>query len=153
MKNENNDILSTYQTWINAQYSAESGDMYDDILIAYWQIIDGLEYGKTGTNKYKSALDLLLPEGEEINTYIKTLDRYLQNPEYATGVFNFLNDLIDQGLMNTDFELTAYTTIEDIADALTLTPEMVIAILGELEEYNISFEYKTYYDSAEQKNE
>lgn len=143
---------SAYQDWLNAQNSAESGDMYEGTFDAKDAIKEGLTSGKIGTNKYKAAVDLLVPEDaqDDVAEYLKTINRYLQEDSegnvIADGLNNFIKDSITSGLMsvNDDGSITmaANKTIQDYADALHLTPDMVQSIFGALQDYGWNIDWE-----------
>lgn len=143
---------SAYQDWLNAQNSAESGDMYEGTFEAKDAIKEGLTSGKIGTNKYKAAVDLLVPEDaqDDVAEYLKTINRYLQEDSegnvIADGLNNFIKDSITSGLMsvNDDGSITmaANKTIQDYADALHLTPDMVQSIFGALQDYGWNIDWE-----------
>ena len=143
---------SAYQDWLNAQSSAESGDMYEGTFEAKDAIKEGLTSGKIGTNKYKAAVDLLVPEDaqNDVAEYLKTINRYLQEDSegnvIADGLNNFIKDSITSGLMsvNDDGSITmaANKTIQDYADALHLTPDMVQSIFGALQDYGWNIDWE-----------
>lgn len=144
MRSELMSLSSAYIAWKSAQDAPESGEMYDDTQTALEQIKDGLKTGKIGTLKYKASVDLLVPDGEDVNDYMKTLNRYITDD--SRGAKNFVQDLIDQGFSVegstlSDFELAAGTTIEDICEKLKITPEMAKAMFLELEEYGFDFNW------------
>lgn len=136
---------SAYQDWLNAQNASEAGDMYNGTFDAKDAITEGLTTGKIGTVKYKAAIDLLVPEDaqDDVAEYMKTINRYMQEDSdgnvLADGLNNFIKDSITAGLMsaNDDGSITmaAEKTIQDYADAMHLTPDMVQAIFGALQDY------------------
>lgn len=136
---------SAYQDWLNAQNASEAGDMYNGTFDAKDAITEGLTTGKIGTVKYKAAVDLLVPEDaqDDVAEYMKTINRYMQEDSdgnvLADGLNNFIKDSITAGLMsvNDDGSITmaAEKTIQDYADAMHLTPDMVQAIFGALQDY------------------
>lgn len=137
-----------YQGWLDAQNASESGDMYDDVVSAYEAIQEGQKSGKIGTNKYKTAIEFLIPEASRedekaVKKYMSTLKRYIT--EDGTGANNFITDAIKKGLMSEDakgnVEIVAGTTQQQFMDALKITPEMAQAIFGELEEYGWEFNW------------
>ena len=96
-----------YQDWLNAQNATEAGTMYDDAIKAYDAIKDALESGKIGTQKYKAAIEFLVPKSVDENAvqqYVDTLKKYLTDD--SKGVTNFLNDAVKAGLMEADLTLT-----------------------------------------------
>ena len=149
MQSELYDTISAYKQWQDVQNGPESGDMYDNTQKALEQIKEGIESGKTGTTKFQAAVELLVPEAkqEDVEAYVSTLERYIT--EDASGIGNFLSDMISAGLMERNgdnFELVAGTTVQDIIDAFeeaghAVTPELLKAIFGELEEYDFHFEW------------
>lgn len=142
---------SAYQDWLNAQNAAEAGDMYNDGMDAKQAIAAGLKNGKIGTEKYKAAVEFLVPDDfkGDVQTYIKKLNRYFKEASDgsidASGLNNFITDSIKAGLMNDEgdgkIQMIADTTIEDFADALQLTPDAVQSIFGELQEYGWNFDW------------
>ena len=129
-----------YQDWLNAQNATEAGTMYDDA------IKDALESGKIGTQKYKAAVEFLVPKSVDENAvqqYVDILKKYLTDD--SNGITNFLNDAVKAGLMEEDSSgyvaIAGKKTIQDFCDAMKLTPEMVRAIFGELQEYGFDWEW------------
>ena len=149
------ETTGAYQLWKDAQNAPESGDMYDDTLTALQQIEEGFETGKVGTQKFEASVEFLVPDdvdrenADAIEEYKNNvLDRYItfdeeNNKLVANGVNNFLNDAVAQGLAtideNNDWSVKAGVLMQDFVDKLHLTPEMVRAIFGELEEYGFDF--------------
>lgn len=139
-------VSGAYQDWLNAQNATEAGTMYDDAIKAYDAIKDALESGKIGTQKYKAAVEFLVPKSVDENAvqqYVDTLKKYLTDD--SKGITNFLNDAVKAGLMEEDSSgyvaIAGKKTIQDFCDAMKLTPEMVRAIFGELQEYGFDWEW------------
>jgi chromosome segregation ATPase len=139
-------VSGAYQDWLNAQNATEAGTMYDDAIKAYDAIKDALESGKIGTQKYKAAIEFLVPKSVDENAvqqYVDTLKKYLTDD--SKGITNFLNDAVKAGLMEEDSSgyvaIAGKKTIDDFCDALKLTPDMVRAIFGELQEYGFDFNW------------
>ena len=140
-----------YQDWVNAQNATESGDMYDSIIKAKQTIAEGLKNGKIGTEKFKAAVELTIPEDYQgdIAKYMKRLNRYFKQASDgsadASGLNNFLKDSIKAGLMSKDAKdqitIAANKTTKDFADALHLSMEDVQSIWGELQEYGWQFDW------------
>lgn len=140
-----------YQDWVNAQNATESGDMYDSIINAKKAIAEGLKNGKIGTEKFKAAVELAIPEDYQgdIAKYMKRLNRYFKQASDgsadASGLNNFLKDSIKAGLMSKDAKdqitIAANKTTKDFADALHLSMEDVQSIWGELQEYGWEFDW------------
>lgn len=139
-------VSGAYQDWLNAQNATEAGTMYDDAIKAYDAIKDALESGKIGTQKYKAAVEFLVPKSVDENAvqqYVDTLKKYLTDD--SKGITNFLNDAVKAGLMEEDSSgyvaIAGKKTIDDFCDAMKLTPDMVRAIFGELQEYGFDFNW------------
>lgn len=139
-------VSGAYQDWLNAQNATEAGTMYNDVIQAYDAIKDALESGKIGTQKYKAAIEFLVPKSVDENAvqqYVDTLKKYLTDD--SKGITNFLNDAVKAGLMEEDSSgyvaIAGKKTIDDFCDALKLTPDMVRAIFGELQEYGFDFNW------------
>lgn len=139
-------VSGAYQDWLNAQNATEAGTMYNDAIQAYDAIKDALESGKIGTQKYKAAVEFLVPKSVDENAvqqYVDTLKKYLTDD--SKGITNFLNDAVKAGLMEEDSSgyvtIAGKKTIDDFCDAMKLTPDMVRAIFGELQEYGFDFNW------------
>lgn len=139
-------VSEAYQDWLNAQNATEAGTMYNDAIKAYDAIKDALESGKIGTQKYKAAIEFLVPKSVDENAvqqYVDTLKKYLTDD--SKGITNFLNDAVKAGLMEEDSSgyvaIAGKKTIDDFCDAMKLTPDMVRAIFGELQEYGFNFNW------------
>lgn len=139
-------VSGAYQDWLNAQNATEAGTMYSDAIQAYDAIKDALESGKIGTQKYKAAVEFLVPKSVDENAvqqYVDTLKKYLTDD--SKGITNFLNDAVKAGLMEEDSSgyvaIAGKKTIDDFCDAMKLTPDMVRAIFGELQEYGFNFNW------------
>lgn len=139
-------VSRAYQDWLNAQNATEAGTMYNDAIQAYDAIKDALENGKIGTQKYKAAIEFLVPKSVDENAvqqYVDTLKKYLTDD--SKGITNFLNDAVKAGLMEEDSSgyvaIAGKKTIQDFCDAMKLTPDMVRAIFGELQEYGFDFNW------------
>ena len=140
-----------YQDWVNAQNASEAGDMYDSIINAKKAIAEGLKNGKIGTEKFKAAVELTIPEDYQgdIANYMNRLNRYFKQASDgsadASGLNNFLKDSIKAGLMSKDAKdqitIAANKTTKDFADALHLSMEDVQSIWGELQEYGWEFDW------------
>ena len=158
------EATGAYQLWQDAQSAPESGDMYDDTSSALKQISEGLESGKVGTQKFQTAIDFLIPDDVDSEDIAKieeyknnVLSRYLTFDEdsgetLVTGVSNFTQDAIEAGLAEIDedgvWKVAAEKTMQDFAEALHLSPEVVQAIFGELEEYGGKFEWSDEFEQS-----
>ena len=140
-----------YQDWVNAQNASEAGDMYDSVIKAKQAIAEGLKNGKIGTEKFKAAVELAIPEDYQgdIAKYMKKLNRYFKQAKDgsadASGLNNFIADSIKAGLMSKDadnqIKIAANKTTKDFADALHLSMDDVQSIWGELSEYGWEFDW------------
>ena len=140
-----------YQDWVNAQNASEAGDMYDSVIKAKQAIAEGLKNGKIGTEKFKAAVELAIPDDYQgdIAKYMKKLNRYFKQASDgsadASGLNNFIADSIKAGLMSKDadnqIKIAANKTTKDFADALHLSMDDVQSIWGELSEYGWEFDW------------
>lgn len=144
---------SAYSKWKAAQDMPETGDMYDEMKTAAGQINDALKTGKTGTLKYQTAVEMLVtledPSPKQVQDYMKKLNRYITDD--SSGAKNFINDMINKGLMesstggratwNDAWLKDASMTIDEICNIMEITPTMAKAIFGELEEYHFDFRW------------
>lgn len=129
---------SSYKKWLDARQLPEADDTYVSLLTAMQDISDGLESGRIGTQAYKSAVDLLIPDGEDVQKYMKnTLGRYIT--EGSKGLQNLIDDMYKQGftVKNADgnYSFADGTTVEGIAKGLNLTTEAAEHALLALEAY------------------
>lgn len=145
---------SAYKNWLDAQDAPNAGDAYDNLRSAMEQIQSGLNSGKIGTAQYKASVELLVPEGEDVQKYIDTLQRYLT--EDSTGLQNFINDMFNRNnpflSKNSDgtFAFMEGVTVEDIAKGLGLTPEVTQYMLTALKDYGWDVDmFNTMFDEAD----
>lgn len=128
---------SSYKKWLDAQEAPEAGDAYADMLTAMGQIKEGQESGKIGTAKYKAAVELLVPDGKDVDVYLQTLGKYLT--EDSKGLQQFIDDMFAQGFLskgaNGMYSFMQGTSVEDIAQGLGLTKELTQYMLQALEDY------------------
>lgn len=128
---------SSYKKWLDAQEAPEAGDAYADMLTAMGQIQEGQESGKIGTAKYKAAVELLVPDGKDVDVYLQTLGKYLT--EDSKGLQQFIDDMFAQGFLskgaNGMYSFMQGTSVEDIAQGLGLTKELTQYMLQALEDY------------------
>ena len=130
---------SAYKKWLDAQNAPEAGEAYDNLRTAMEQIKEGQESGKIGTAKYKAAVELLVPDGRDVDSYMKTLGRYLT--EDSTGLQNFIDDMYKRAnpFLSKDasgkYSFMKGVTVEDIAQGLGLTNEVAQYMLTALKDY------------------
>ena len=168
------EATSAYQHWLNAQGSAQSGDMFDDTLSAMNHINDTLNnkdselYGRVGRTDYEAAVDLIIPESidssdkEAVNSYmdsIYSLFTYDDDGNRAgLNIDNFCKQAVDEGLMYIDeasgsYQIAGQKTMEDFAEGMNLSLPLVQAMFGEMEEFGGVFDWsdeanKTFGDLA-----
>lgn len=141
------ELTSAYGRWKAASESDNSDSMYKDIQKAYEQIKEAQKTGQTGVGNvvYQAAVELLVPDGEDVKKYMGTLKRYITDG--SSGLTNFINDMVSKGLMErskTDWNkvsMVAGTTMQEIMDKMTLTPDMAKSIFNALEMYDFDFHW------------
>lgn len=150
---------SAYSKWQAAQQTSNQDTMYKDMISARDQIKEGLKNGKIGTDDFKMAVKMLIPDAPDpsdyqaINSYMNKLDRYLtvdSNGEVTrTGMQNFLNDAVstklDGGplmeLKDGYYKILDGISPKDFVDRLKITPSMAQAIFENLETYGYEFDF------------
>lgn len=145
---ESSDTKSPYEKWLSEKNTPDAGEVYNSYIGVLKDIKDGLKTGKIGTNKYRAAVDVLVPkeEVENVKKYVKTLERYITSG--TVGVNHFIDDLLKYGFMeklsNGSYTTTETANIEDIADKLNLKYEVVEASFNSLKDYgwNVALEKK-----------
>lgn len=155
------EAIGAYTEWQNAQNAPESGDIFDDTSNMI-QLIRNVndhtteDYMKTGTQKYKTAVEFMVPDKinkddqEAVKKYIESVENYLTHDKDGkiTGlnVQQFLDKSVEEGLMKDitgkgDYEIIGKKSMRDFANGLNLSLPMVKAVFGELEEYNFKFDW------------
>lgn len=145
---------SAYKKWLDAQNAPEAGEAYDNLFKAMGQIKEGRENGKIGTAKYKAAVELLVPDGRDVSSYMKTLERYLT--EDSTGLQHFIDDMYKSAnpFLSKDasgkYSFMEGVTVEDIARGLGLTDEVAQYMITALKDYgwDVSMFDNDFKDSA-----
>ena len=155
------EATGTYQAWLEAQNTAESGDMFDDSLNAIQAIrntadSESDEFGKIGTKKYEAAVDFVVPDSIDkedsgaVQSYLDSIEKYFNHDDKGgrTGLDleTFLNSAVRNGLMTvdesgTDFQLAGQMTMEKFAEGMNMSLPMVQAFFGELQEYGGKFDW------------
>lgn len=141
---------SAYKKWLDAQDAPEAGDAYESMLTAMKQIQEGQKSGKIGTAKYKAAVELLVPEGEDVQKYMKTLGKYLTKD--SKGLQKFIDDMFAQGFLSKGsdgkYSFMQGTTVQDIAKGLGLTDELAQYMLQALQDYGWNVDlFNTEFDT------
>lgn len=126
-----------YAAWIAAQNTLEPHDLYDDLQYAYEQLVDLNSEYYLGTEKYKAALNLLVPqkEHENLSSYMATLTRYFGTSDTSTVWNRFIADLVSANLLtdmgNNYYEWNTDTlNSKNVMDKLNLTKDVANALLG-----------------------
>lgn len=141
------ELTSAYGRWKAVSESDNSDSMYKDIQKAYEQIKEAQKTGQTGVGNvvYQAAVELLVPDETDVKKYMSTLQRYITDG--SSGLTNFINDMVSNGLMErsksdwNQVSMVAGTTMQEILDKMTLTPEMAKAIFNALEMYDFDFNW------------
>lgn len=132
------DLTSAYTKWKNASEANNSDTMYGDMAAALEDIKAAQESGKTGIGNvvYQAAIELLVPDRQNVSDYMATLERYIT--EDATGLNNFVTDMLSADLMTqvgNRVELAAGVTMDKICEKLTIKPELAKSMFNALEMY------------------
>ena len=148
----------SYQAWLDAQNSSDQGTMFTDAGNAAKAISEGLANGKIGTEKFKAAVEFIMPDSidseneAKVKEYLTKVQRYLA--DNGTGVNNFIADAITNGLMESldgnSATLVKGTTIKDFVDKLGITEEVARAMFGEMETYGWDFDWGEGFDSLDE---
>lgn len=148
----------TYQAWLDAQNAPDQGTMFTDAGNAAKAIIEGLGNGKIGTEKFKAAVEFIMPEDidpkneKQVKKYLEKVKRYLA--DNGSGVNNFIADSISKGLMESlgdnKAKLVDGTTVKDFVDKLGITEEVARAMFGEMETYGWDFDWGQGLDTLDE---
>ena len=140
---------SGYKKWLDARDRTDSGAVYDEAGSAYKALTEGLESGKIGTNAFEGARDFLIPQ-EVIDEGLDAVRNYVYEisdlfEEGVPGVEAFWERAVGAGLADrtgeNSWQLKPEVSVEELAKGLNLTEDMVLATLGELEEYGFEFNF------------
>lgn len=126
-----------YAAWIAAQSALEPQDLYDDLKYAYEQLSELDANYMIGTEKYKAALDLLVPKKShaDVSSYMATLKRYFSVSDIHTVRNRIIEDFVSAKLINDEGNNSytwTYTTLatQNIMTKLNLTEDVANALLG-----------------------
>lgn len=138
------ELTSAYGRWKAVSESDNSDSMYKDIQKAYEQIEASMKSGQTGVGNvvYQAAVELLVPDGQEVSKYMSTLKRYIMDG--SSGLNNFINDMITNGLMDragSEVNMRMGVTMAQICETMKITPDMAKAIFNALEMYDFDFHW------------
>ena len=148
-------VSSAYSEWQNAKNTEDSDAMLNDLSNAMKDIEDGLKTQRIGTDDFKSAVNLLIPEDipeDEINDYKKRiLDKLLQYDDdgniKAAGLNNFIKQLLNAGIAEANedgyISLAMGTTLSEAAEAANVTEDVAQALFGGLEAYGWEIDWQS----------
>lgn len=152
-------LTSAYSKWQVAQQTANQDAMYNDMLSAKKQIEDGLKNGMIGTDDFKTAVRMLIPDAPDpsdykaIDSYMKKLNRYLTTDSEGnvtrTGMQNFLTDAVSKSLdggplmelKDGYYKVLDGIKPEDFVERLKITPSMAQAIFENLKAHGYEFDW------------
>ena len=126
-----------YKAWVEAQSALEPYDLYDDLSLAYEQLVEHYDNGYDGTELYDASLKLLVPSSQrsKLDSYMKTLNRYFDYSSYYTPRNNFIDDLVSAKLLideGNDTYSWYYDTLttKNVVSKLNVTTDVANAMLG-----------------------
>lgn len=128
-----------YAEWVAAQSTLEPYDLYYDLQYAYEQLVELDSDYLIGTEKYKAALNLLVPKKNQsdLESYMATLKRYFGTSDISTVRNRFIDDLVSAKLL-TEEENNYYSwnkstlTTKNVMSKLNLTEDVANALMGML---------------------
>ena len=135
------DALSDYAEWINAQSTENAGDKYTNMVSGLKTALEAYNKGLTGTDDFKTFAKMISPTGstDEANfaeNYAKAA-RYLTDDE--KGVTNFLNDLKAKDLADYNEQTKEWAiNVQDVAEAskkMGMGKDFMSNMFGRLEDY------------------
>ena len=146
--------MSAYGRWQLAKGGPEEGDNYDEAMNALKALEEGFKSGRVGTAAYKAAQEYLLgPDGNYYGNagQRSKLVRYLSksNPDdkegkdVGWGARNWQADAKKAGILNADGSFSANWSVEQIAEKMGVSVDLVEHMFGELNEF-IADETKKY---------
>lgn len=157
-------LTSAFYAWEQAQSLGEEGDMYDSLTGGLKDIKQLYQDGLIGTNKFRTAVQLMSNEDLSNATAAELLaayeagypkmQRYFQDS--SDGVLHFLHDVEDLNSewvhMNKDGSWDINFGVgndQEIADALGINVESVQAILRKLSDYGFDINLDSMYSDLE----
>ena len=168
-------LTSAFKNWSDAQSIGEEGDNYDSLVNSLENIKDLYEKGLIGTNKFRTAVQLMSNEdlsNASVDKLVSVYDtnynkivRYFQDG--SDGCLNFLNDvqsinkkwvhMNQDGSWQIDFGVGGD---EDVAKALGINVETVQSILHKLSDFGFDIKLDSVFSNlsllkteAEKSNE
>lgn len=138
-----NEGLTAYN---KAKETRNAGDNYLDMLAAAKEAQEARKKGLIGTDDFKTVAKMFSPNG--MDDYTNWDENYDNITRYFTedekGVLNFLEDLEDKNLAAQDSMGNWSYNIDDIqksADALGISFEAFLAVMGRLQDYGFTNDY------------
>lgn len=146
-----------------AKETRNAGDNYLDMMNAFKEAQEAYEKGLIGTDEFKAAARMLSPNG--MDDAANWAENYGKAQRYFTedrsGLLNFLNDLkgktneAGEALASVDEATGQWSyNIDDVqgsADALGISFESFLAIMGRLQDYGYSNNFFSSVEEGEQK--
>lgn len=146
-----------------AKETRNAGDNYLDMMAAFKEAQEAYENGLIGTDEFKAAARMLSPNG--MDDAANWEENYGKAQRYFTedrsGLLNFLNDLkgktneAGEALASVDEATGQWSyNIDDVqgsADALGISFESFLAIMGRLQDYGYSNNFFSSVEEGEQK--
>ena len=146
-----------------AKETRNAGDNYLDMMAAFKEAQEAYKKGLIGTDEFKAAAKMLSPNG--MDDAANWAENYGKAQRYFTedrsGLLNFLNDLkgktneAGEALASVDEATGQWSyNIDDVqgsADALGISFESFLAIMGRLQDYGYSNNFFSSVEEGEQK--
>lgn len=146
-----------------AKETRNAGDNYLDMMAAFKEAQKAYKNGLIGTDEFKAAAKMLSPNG--MDDAANWAENYGKAQRYFTedrsGLLNFLNDLkgktneAGEALASVDEATGQWSyNIDDVqgsADALGISFESFLAIMGRLQDYGYSNNFFSSVEEGEQK--
>ena len=168
-------LTSAFYKWEQAQSIGEEGDMYDSLAGSLENIKELYDEGLIGTNKFRTAVQLMSNEDLSTASIDKLLAAYDEGydkmiryfQDSSDGCINFLQDIQELNSewahMNEDGSWDINFGVgndQEIADALGINVESIQAIMRKLSDYGFDINLDSIFtkldnvkSSAEEANE
>lgn len=135
--------VSAYQKWINSQYMVEYSDVYFSLVEVVEAVEEGIEEGKSGTERFEAACVLLFGEDKyrrmseaEIETALKRVRKYVTGD--TDGLQNAIDDLYERGILDKFGENYFFAidfTLNKCAEKLEVSADLAEMMLLALNDY------------------
>lgn len=154
-------LTSSYNKWIEAQSSANEGDMYDNVVSGLEDMKDLFKQGLVGTDDFRTGVDFMTYQdmstasvAELVKAYEKArgkMNRYFT--EGQDGCVKFLEDLqsinSEWAQMDENGEWKIDFDAEDVAKRLGISVEAVQSIMRKLSDYGFDINLEPTIESME----